>query len=107
MSRIVLPHEWEPRDYQLPFLRRMSPCIPGGGGRRACWSGIAAPARISTASTSPPCAGASSGRGLLAHAAHRHPGEEAVWDGIDAQGRKVLDQVFPSARCAKPPTSPR
>lgn len=94
MSRIVLPHEWQPRGYQLPFLRRMSPFVTGGGGRAVLvWHRRSG--KDATALNFAACA------------AHRRIGvywhmlptatqaRKAVWDGIDGQGRKVLDQVFP------------
>jgi len=96
MPEIRLPHAWEPRDYQLPFLRHMERFAAGGGGRAVLvWhrrSGKDATVLNFTA-----CA------------AHRRTGvywhmlptaaqaRKAVWDGIDATGRKVLEQVFPRA----------
>lgn len=94
MPEISLPHDWTPRDYQMPFLRTMQGFAEGGGGRAVLvWhrrSGKDATALNFTA-----CA------------AHRRPGvywhmlptatqaRKAVWDAVDASGRRVLDQVFP------------
>ncbi len=94
MSRVVLPHDWEPRDYQLPFLRHMAPLAVGGGGRAALvWHRRSG--KDATALNFAACA------------AHRRVGvywhmlptatqaRKAVWDAVGADGRKVLDQVFP------------
>lgn len=94
MPEISLPHGWTPRDYQLPFLAAMQGFVEGGGGRAVLvWhrrSGKDATALNFTA-----CA------------AHRRPGvywhmlptatqaRKAVWDAVDASGKRVLDQVFP------------
>jgi hypothetical protein len=93
-NSITLPHAWEPRDYQWPFLEYMDGKIEGGGGRAVLvWH------RRSGKD--------SSALNFTAVAAHARTGvywhmlptaaqaRKAVWDGIDAQGRKVLDQVFP------------
>lgn len=93
-TRIVLPHDWAPRDYQLPFLRHMDPFVAGGGGRAVLvWHRRSG--KDSTALNFTVCA------------AHRRTGtywhmlptatqaRKAVWDAIDGAGRKVLEQVFP------------
>ncbi len=94
MKTLVLPHEWEPRQYQLPFLRHMDPYIEAPGGRAVLvWHRRSG--KDATALNFTSCA------------AHRRVGvywhmlptatqaRKAVWDAIDSDGRKVLDQVFP------------
>ncbi len=94
MGNISLPNAWSPRDYQWPFLEYMDGKIEGGGGRAVLvWH------RRSGKD--------SSALNFTAVAAHARTGvywhmlptatqaRKAVWDGIDAQGRRVIDQVFP------------
>lgn len=92
---LILPHAWEPRDYQLPFLRAMAPRIGGGGGRAVLvWhrrSGKDATALNFTA-----CA-AHLRKGMYWHMLPTATqARKAVWDAVDGAGRRVLDQVFPA-----------
>jgi len=101
---ICIPNDWSPRAYQLPFLRYMDDKIIGGGGRAVLvWHRRSG--KDSTALN------------LTACAAHRRTGvywhmlptatqaRKAVWDAINANGQKVLDQVFPRKLRASTNTS--
>lgn len=93
MSKIILPNQWEPRDYQLPLWRYLE-----NGGKRACalwhrragkdevalhWACVAAHTRIATYWH------------LLPEAAQAR---KAVWDAINPHtGKRRIDDVFPLA----------
>jgi hypothetical protein len=89
-TSIRIPHDWMPRAYQMPLWRYLE-----GGGKRAVavwhrrsgkdsvainWAATAAMQRV----------------GVYFHmapeAAHAR---KIAWDGIDGQGRRVIDQAFP------------
>ncbi len=91
---IALPHGWEPRDYQLPFLRAMAPRMAGGGGRAVLvWHRRSG--KDATALNFAACA-AHVRRGVYWHMLPTATqARKAVWDAVDGEGRRVLDQVFP------------
>ncbi len=85
-----LPNDWRPRRYQLPLWRHVA-----GGGKRAVAVWHRRAGKDSTALN------------LTAAAAHRRvgvywhmlplatQGRKTVWDGINRDGRRMIDQVFP------------
>ena len=89
-KKIRIPNEWEPRPYQLPLWMYLQ-----NGGKRAVavwhrrggkdslainWTAVAAHQRI----------------GVYWHMLPTFKqGRKVVWDGIDKQGRRIIDQAFP------------
>ncbi len=90
MTRIVIPNGWKPRKHQLPLWR----FIDGGGKRAvAVWhrrAGKDSTALNLTASQAFERIGTY--WHLLPEAAQ---GRKAIWDGIDKDSRRIIDQVFP------------
>lgn len=90
MNAITLPNQWWPRPYQLPVLNYLD-----NGGRRAVTVWARRHGKDSTAINH------------TARAAFKRPGlywhilptlrqaRKAVWNAIDKQGRRVIDQAFP------------
>ena len=87
---VRIPHDWDPRHYQMPLWRYLE-----RGGKRAVavwhrragkdsctlnWTAKAALQRVGVYFHMLP---------ELKHA------RKVVWDAIDAQGRRMIDQVFP------------
>lgn len=89
-NTITLPNEWEPRDYQKSVLEFLD-----NGGKRAVSIWHRRAGKDSCALN------------YTAKAAHERVGSywhvfpeqtqarKAIWDGIDRQGRRILDQAFP------------
>jgi len=91
-TTITLPNEWRPRAYQLPLWRYLE---QGGlrgvavwhrrGGKDSLafnWTVVAAHQRV----------------GVYWHMLPTlKQGRKVVWDGIDKQGRRMIDQAFPEA----------
>lgn len=85
-----LPNNWYPRDYQLPVLKYFD-----GGGKRAVSVWHRRAGKDSCALN------------YTAKAAHERVGSywhvfpeqkqarKAIWNGIDRQGRRIIDQAFP------------
>ena len=96
MTQIVLPHNWEPRPYQLPVLQYLD-----GGGKRAVTVWARRHGKDSTAVN------------YTAKALHQRVGlywhmlptlrqaRKVIWQGIDKRGRRIIDQAFPEALRAK------
>lgn len=96
MTEITLPHEWTPRFYQIPVMSYLD-----GGGKRAMslWHRRAGKD--------------SAGLNYAAKEMFRRPGvywhllptqtqaRKVVWNNVDKQGRKMVDQAFPEALRAK------
>lgn len=88
--RITIPNQWVPRKYQLPLWRYLE-----SGGKRAVavwhrrggkdslalnWTAVACHKRV----------------GVYWHMLPTlKQGRKVVWDGIDKQGRRFIDQAFP------------
>ena len=85
-----LPHQWSPRPHQLPLWRYLE-----GGGRRAVAVWHRRAGKDSLALNFAACAA----RQRVANYWHMLPtaaqGRKVVWEGIDGQGRRVIDQAFP------------
>lgn len=89
-----LPNDWRPRRYQLPLWRYVA-----GGGKRAVAVWHRRAGKDSTALN------------LTAAAAHRRvgvywhmlplatQGRKTIWDGINRDGRRMIDQAFPPPLC--------
>ena len=89
---ITIPNDWVPRDYQLPFWRYMQ-----SGGKRAAlvWNRRSGKDSCSLNWTA---YDALRNVGLYWHMApEQNQVRKIVWDGIDKQGRRIIDQVFPEA----------
>lgn len=92
MKKIKIPHAWKPRKYQMALWRYLE-----SGGKRAVavwhrragkdslalnWTAVAAMERV----------------GVYWHMLPlQTQARKVVWDAIDKQGRRVIDQVFPPA----------
>lgn len=92
MTEITLPNDWTPRGYQLPFFQAMDL-----GFKRACLvehrrAGKDSQVLNYTAKTM---------FDRVGNYWHLFPKQtqarKAIWNGIDRQGRKIIDQVFPEA----------
>jgi hypothetical protein len=91
-STIRIPHDWTPRTYQRGLWDYLE-----AGGRRAVaawhrrsgkdsvavnWTAVAAMQRV----------------GVYYHMApEKEHARKIIWDNVDAQGRRVIDQAFPKA----------
>lgn len=91
-KKITIPNAWVPRDYQLPlwaYLEQGGKHAVAVWHRRAGkdslalnWTAVAAHMRV----------------GVYWHMLPtQKQGRKVVWDGIDKQGRRMIDQVFPEA----------
>jgi phage terminase large subunit len=90
MTNIQLPHQWEPRPYQLPVLDYFN-----RGGKRAVAVWARRHGKDSTAINQTACA-AMKRPGLYWHVLPTlRQARKAVWNGIDKQGRRIIDQAFP------------
>lgn len=92
MADIVLPNGWSPREYQLPLWRYLE-----NGGKRAVavwhrragkdsaainWTAVASQQRV----------------GCYWHMLpEKDQARKVIWEAIDREGRRVLDQAFPEA----------
>ena len=89
-KKISIPNAWAPRDYQMPlwaYLER--------GGKRAVavWHRRGGKDSLSLNWTAVSCF---QRKGLYWHMLPtQKQGRKVVWDSIDKQGRRVIDQVFP------------
>lgn len=89
---VTIPNDWVPRVYQLPLWKYLA---AGGRNAVAVWHRRAGKDSLALNWT--------------AFAAHRRvgvywhmlptqkQGRKVIWDGIDKQGRRMIDQVFPEA----------
>ncbi len=87
---VTLPHNWQPKPHQLPFLRAMergtkrAVCVwhrrAGKDATALNWTAIAAMQRVGTYWHMLP---------TLRQA------RLTVWDGINGAGQKIIDQVWP------------
>lgn len=93
-TEIIIPHEWRPRDYQIPLWRYME---SDEEGKRAAVVWHRRGGKDSTALNITACK-AFQRVGTYWHMLPQaNQARKAVWDGIDRQGRRVIDQVFPPA----------
>lgn len=96
MPTIALPHQWEPRFYQLPVLGYLD-----NGGTRACtvWhrrAGKDVTALNYTAKA------AFQRVGTYWHLLpEQRQARKVIWNALDRDGRKFIDQAFPAAVRAK------
>lgn len=92
MARIRIPNSWMPRPYQLPLwnaleggCKRASVVWHRRGGKDSLslnWTAVAAHERV----------------GVYWHMLPtQKQARKVVWDGIDKNGRRIIDQVFPEA----------
>jgi len=93
MSDIILPNDWEARDYQIPLFthmfdggldRKRAACVwHRRAGKDSCclnFSAVASQMRIGTIWHMLPTL---------------KQGRRVIWDGIDRYGRRMIDQAFP------------
>lgn len=88
--QITIPHNWSPRPYQLPLLRALD-----GGKKRAVavWHRRAGKDQASINHTARM---ALQTKGVYWHMLPTAAqARKAVWDGIDKDGRRIIDQAFP------------
>jgi len=96
MSEITLPHNWSPRPHQLPFFQAMD-----NGTKRGClvWHRRAGKDSASLNFT------AKKVFDRVGNYWHCLPkisqARKAIWKGVDAQGRRIIDQAFPKEIRAK------
>ena len=87
---ITIPHLWKPRPHQLKLWRYM---MGGGLHAAAIWHRRAG--KDSTALNAT-CALAHQRRGVYWHMLpEKEQARKAIWDGMDKDGRRIIDQVFP------------
>lgn len=92
MATITLPHNWEPRAYQLPVLEHLD-----GGGKRAVTVWARRHGKDNTAINHTARA-AFKRVGLYWHVLPTlRQARKSVWNGIDKQGRRIIYQAFPGA----------
>lgn len=92
MPAITLPNNWTPRPYQIPVLRYLD-----NGGKRAVTVWARRHGKDSTAINHTAKA-AFERVGLYWHILPTlRQARKAVWNAIDKQGRRVIDQAFPPA----------
>lgn len=90
MPEITIPNNWDPRPHQLPFFEEMD-----GGKKRAClvWH------RRAGKDSSVLNFTAKEMFNRVGNYWHLFPKQrqarKAIWNGIDADGRKIISQVFP------------
>lgn len=92
MATIQIPNNWKPRPYQMPAWRELE-----GGVKRAVlvWHRRAGKDALSVNFTA---VSALQKVGTYWHMAPtQRQVRKIVWDGIDKQGRRVIDQAFPEA----------
>jgi phage terminase large subunit len=89
-SVIEIPNAWEPRSYQLPFWRAME-----GGCRRAALVWHRRSGKDST-SLNLTATKMLERVGTYWHMLpEKTQARKVIWDGIDKQGRRMIDQAFP------------
>lgn len=92
MSQLTLPHDWQPRPYQRPLWRYLA-----DGGKRAVAVWHRRSGKDSLALNWTACA-LFKRPGLYWHMLPTaRQGRKVIWDGIDRQGRRLIDQAFPPA----------
>jgi phage terminase large subunit len=92
MNEITLPHNWEPRAYQLPVLQHLD-----SGGKRAVTVWARRHGKDNTAINHTARA-AFKRVGLYWHILPTlRQARKSVWNGIDKQGRRNIHQAFPGA----------
>ena len=90
IRRISIPNNWEPRKHQFALWQYMQ-----SGGKRgvAVWHRRAGKDSLSINWTA---AAAFSRVGVYWHMLPEgRQGRKVIWDGIDSQGRRIIDQAFP------------
>lgn len=88
--RISIPNNWEPREHQFPLWKYLQ-----DGGKRgvAVWHRRAGKDSLSINWTA---AAAFKRVGVYWHMLPEgRQGRKVIWDGIDSQGRRIIDQAFP------------
>ena len=90
MSLITIPHNWSPRPHQLPLLKELD----RGVKRAVCvWHRRAGK---DSASLNFTVKAALQRVGVYWHMLPTATqARKVVWDGIDREGRRIIDQVFP------------
>lgn len=92
MTKIKIPYRWKPRKYQMALWRYLE---EGGKRAVAVWHRRAGKDSLSLNWTA--CA-AMQRVGVYWHMLPlQTQARKVVWDAIDKQGRRVIDQVFPPA----------
>ena len=90
MSNIELPYNWEPRDYQVPLWNFFAT-----GGKRAVAVWHRRAGKDSLALNWTACA-AHQKVGVYWHMLPTaKQARKVIWNGIDKQGRRFIDQAFP------------
>lgn len=90
-TRIVIPNQWKPRAHQTKLWRAMMD--PGFKHAVAVWHRRAG--KDSTALNAT-CAKAHQRIGTYWHMLpEKEQARKAIWDGMDRDGRRIIDQVFP------------
>ena len=96
MGEITLPHNWFPRPHQLPFFKAMD-----SGKKRGClvWHRRAGK---DSASLNFAAKKAFERVGNYWHCLPKiAQARKAIWNGVDGQGRRIIDQAFPKEIRAK------
>jgi len=89
-QKVTIPNNWTPRSYQLPLWSYIS-----GGGKRAVAVWHRRSGKDSTV-LNLTCAEMFKRKGVYWHMLpEATQARKAVWDGIDQQERRIIDQVFP------------
>ena len=89
MTEVTIPNNWSPRSYQLPFFRAMEKVT------RAClvYHRRAGKDSMSLNFTASKMI---KRKGVYWHCLPKiAQARKAIWNGIDGQGRKIIDQAFP------------
>jgi len=92
MTEITIPNNWLPRVYQAPFFKAMA-----NGVKRAClvYHRRAGKDSMSLNFTANMML---KRKGIYWHCLPKiAQARKAIWNGIDGQGRKIIDQAFPLA----------
>jgi len=90
LPEISIPNNWEPRPHQLPFFRAMD-----SGAKRACvvWHRRAGK---DSAALNYTAKSMLQRKGSYWHLfPQANQSRKAIWNGIDGEGRPILEQVFP------------
>ena len=96
MGEITLPHNWLPRPHQLPFFKAMD-----SGKKRGClvWHRRAGK---DSASLNFAAKKVFERVGNYWHCLPKiAQARKAIWNGVDGQGRRIIDQAFPKEIRAK------
>lgn len=89
---IELPNQFEPRDYQIPYMDYFD-----NGGRRAVWVVHRRGGKDLTAMHQT-CKMAHQRRGAYWHVfPTSEQGRKAIWEGFTKDGQRIMEQVFPAA----------